>query len=67
MARADVQPHVAEAVLGHALPAIQATYNRYRFDAEKADALQRLANLVGTIVNPPADNVRQLPRRRRRP
>jgi integrase len=66
MARADVQPHVAEAVLGHALPSIQATYNRYRFDAEKADALQRLANLVEMIVHPPADNVRQLPRRRRR-
>jgi integrase len=63
MARADVQPHVAEAVLGHALPSIQATYNRYRFDAEKADALQRLANLVETIINPPADNVRQLKRR----
>ncbi len=63
MSRADVRPDIAERVLGHAIKGVEGIYDRHRYDAEKADALQRLANLVGTIVNPPADNVRQLKRR----
>ena len=66
MARADVRPDIAERVLGHAIKGVEGIYDRHRYDVEKADALQRLANLVETIINPPADNVRQLPRRRRR-
>jgi hypothetical protein len=64
MSRADVPPHVAERVLGHAIKGTEGIYDRHRYDAEKADALQRLANLVETIINPPADNVRQLRRRK---
>jgi integrase len=66
MSRADVQPHVAERVLGHAIKGIEGVYDRHPYDDAKADALQRLANLVETIIRPPADNVRQLPRQRRR-
>jgi Arm DNA-binding domain/Phage integrase family len=64
MSRADVRPDIAERVLGHAIKGVEGIYDRHRYDAEKADALQRLANLVETIINPPADNVRQLRRRK---
>jgi integrase len=66
MSRAGVSSEHAERVLGHAIHGIEGVYDVHRYDAEKADALQRLANLVVMIVHPPADNVRQLPRRRRR-
>jgi integrase len=64
MSRVDVRPDIAERVLGHAIKGVEGIYDRFRYDAEKADALQRLANLVETVVNPPADNVRQLRRRK---
>jgi integrase len=71
MSRADVRPDIAERVLGHAIKGVEGIYDRHRYDAEKADALQRLAHLVETIVKPPeriinrpADNVRQLRGRR---
>jgi hypothetical protein len=55
MARMGVSNEVAEHCLAHALPTIQATYNRYAYLAEKRDAFERLANLVERIINP--DNV----------
>jgi hypothetical protein len=63
LSRADVRPDIAERVLGHAIKGVEGVYDRHPYFSEKADALQRLANLVETIVNPPADNVRQLRRR----
>jgi len=33
-------------VLGHAIPGIEATYNRHGYEVEKADALQKLATLI---------------------
>jgi integrase len=61
MARAGVQPHIAERVLGHAIGGVAGIYDRYRYDHEKADALQRLATLIEMIVNPsPGDKVVQL-------
>jgi integrase len=53
LSRAGVQPDIAERVLGHAIPGIRATYDRYQFFAEKRDALERLAALIDHIVNPP--------------
>ena len=65
MARAGVPDNVAERVFGHAIPVIHGIYNRYEYFEEKADALQRLATLVETILNPPAkDNVVELAARR---
>jgi integrase len=61
MARAGVADNVAERVLGHAIAGVQGVYNRHSYASEKADALQRLANLVETILRPPAkDNVVEL-------
>jgi integrase len=50
MARAGVLPHVAERVLGHTIPGVEGVYDRHRYDAEKADALQKLARLIEQIV-----------------
>jgi hypothetical protein len=41
-------------VLGHAIVGIEGVYNRHAYLDEKSDALQRLANLVETVLNPPA-------------
>jgi integrase len=54
MARAGIADNIAERVLGHAIGGVQGVYNRHSYLAEKTEALQRLATLVETILNPPA-------------
>jgi hypothetical protein len=56
LSRAGVRSDVSEHCLGHVRPEIEGTYDRYDYLAEKADAFERLAQLIGRIVNP-ADNV----------
>jgi integrase len=50
MSRAGVRPDIAERVLGHAIIGIEGTYDRHHWRDEKADALQRLANLIEDIL-----------------
>ena len=50
------QPAGESGTLGHALPGVRGVYNRYDYADEKADALQRLAAKIETIVNPPSGN-----------
>jgi integrase len=58
MAHAGVQPHVAERVLGHAIEGVEGVYDRHRYDAEKADALHKLAALIEEIIRSvPIDNI----------
>jgi integrase len=57
MSRAGVQSEHAERVLGHAIGGVEGIYDRHDYDAEKADALRKLAALVERIVSPPAENV----------
>lgn len=57
MARADVRPDVAERVLGHAISGVEGVYDRHEYEAQKADALNRLARLIETINTPPGSNV----------
>jgi integrase len=57
MSRAGVLSEHAERVLGHVIPGVEGTYNRHSYDAEKADALRKLATLIERIVIPPAKNV----------
>ena len=52
MSRAGVRPDVAERTLGHVIGGVEGIYDRHSYDAEKAEALQRLANLIGTILDP---------------
>jgi integrase len=66
MSRAKVLPHVAEKVLGHSLKGMEKVYDRYDWKPEKADALRRLAALVGKIVEePPRKAVGRVRRRAR--
>ena len=62
MARAGVQPHIAERVMGHVIGGVEGIYNRHAYTVEKAEALRKLAELLGLILNPPASNVVSYPR-----
>lgn len=62
MARAGVQDSIADRVMGHKIPGVRGIYNRFSYLEEKSDALDRLASLVGMILNPRANNVVPLAR-----
>jgi hypothetical protein len=64
MSRAGARPDIAQRVLGHAIAGVEGVYDRHVYSNEKADALNRLAALVETIINPPSGNVVPLPTRR---
>jgi integrase len=50
MSRAGVNSDIAERVLGHALRGVEGVYDRHSYFVEKADALEKLACLITTIV-----------------
>ena len=52
MSRANVPAEHAERCLGHLQPGIQQTYDRHKYIAEMALAYERLAMLIGQIVDP---------------
>jgi integrase len=56
MSRAGVRPDIAERVLGHAIRGVEGVYDRHSYRDEKAHALNALAGLIESIVNP-TDNV----------
>jgi integrase len=57
MSRAGVQSEHAERVLGHAIGGVEGIYDRHSYDAEKAEALRKLAALIERIVTPPSANI----------
>jgi integrase len=57
MARAGVRPDISERVLGHVIAGVEGTYDRHAYNDEKRDALEKLAAMVGRIINPPAAKV----------
>jgi integrase len=61
MSRAGVSSDVAEMVLGHKLSGVRGVYDRHSYADEKRDALERLATLIGRILNPPTGNIIQMP------
>jgi integrase len=66
MSRAGVLPKIAERVLGHATGGVEGIYDRHRYDAEKADALRKLAALIDGVVHPRANvTVMERPSKRR--
>ncbi len=67
MGEAGVLPHVAERVLGHRIPGVEGIYDRASYAEQKADALERLAARIASIVTPPPENVLPLKKRARRP
>lgn len=55
MARHGVAPHVVEKVLNHisgTISGVAAVYNRYGYDAEKREALDKWASVVSDITKP---------------
>lgn len=56
MSRAGVPSEIAERVMGHEIGGVEGVYDRHRYTKEKADALARLATLLGSILDP-SDNV----------
>jgi integrase len=66
MSRAGVASEHAERVLGHAIAGVEGIYDRHSYADEKRDALQALANLIDSIVNPRPANVTTLRRERSR-
>jgi integrase len=60
MSRAGVDKHIAEITLGHTIGGVAGIYDRHTYVAEKRDALERLASLVRSILDPQA-NVIALP------
>jgi integrase len=66
MSRAEVRPDIGERVIGHKIKGVEAVYDRHKYEAQKADALKRLAQQIGMILNPPKGNVVSLAKRRRK-
>jgi integrase len=60
MSRAKVPSDHAERLLGHAIIGVEGTYDRHDYAEEKNEALEKLAALIATILNPPAANIVQL-------
>lgn len=54
MARAGVRPDVSERVLGHVIPGVEGTYDRYEYEVEKAAALEHLSEILASILEEPA-------------
>lgn len=57
MQRAGVRPDVSERVLGHAIQGVEGVYDRHTYAALKTKALEKLAALVQSIVEPRDDKV----------
>jgi integrase len=62
--RAGVNADYAERALGHVIGGIRGTYDKHEYYREKQDAFEAVATLVERIVNPPANVVTPLRRRR---
>jgi integrase len=64
LSRAGVRPVISERVLGHSIRGVEQVYERYSYRDEKADALNKLAGLIASIIHPPTGNVVPMPTRR---
>jgi integrase len=53
MTRAGVRPDISERVLGHVIRGVEGVYDRHSYSDEKRDALERLANLIDSILKSP--------------
>jgi integrase len=53
MSRAGVSSEHAERVLGHVIGGVEGVYDRHSYMDEKAGALEKLAQLIDRIINPP--------------
>lgn len=51
MVRAGVRPDISERVLGHVIAGVEGTYDRHSYVDEKRDALEKLASMIGRILD----------------
>ena len=64
LSRAKIDTDIAEKCLGHLPSGLRQTYDQHRYQAELQHAFAALAALIERIVNPPADVVTPLRRKR---
>ena len=64
MVRAGVRPDISERVLGHVIRGVEATYDRHSYADEKRDALEKLAAIIDSIVEPRPSKIVSLDERR---
>ena len=64
MSRAGVPSDHAERTIGHVIPGVRGTYDRFQYTDEKRDALEKLGALVERILHP-TDKVVGFPKRRK--
>lgn len=55
MQRAGVRPDISERVLGHVIPGVEGTYDRYSYADEKRAALNALATEIKFVLTEPRD------------
>jgi integrase len=60
MARAGVRPDISERVLGHVIAGVEGTYDRHSYADEKRDALEMLAAMIESILDPRPSSVAAL-------
>jgi hypothetical protein len=65
LSRAGIANDIAEMCLGHVLPSIRATYDKFDYAEPKRLAYEALAGLLNHIINPPGESV-AIPLRRER-
>ena len=61
LSRAGVRPEISERVLGHAMPGVEAVYDRHDYASERADALRRLADLITVILATQPEGAKVIP------
>jgi integrase len=66
MSALGIDPHIAEACLGHGKRGLERTYNQYAFEPEQRVAYQMWADHLRDLAEPPADNVVAMKRTRRK-
>ena len=54
LSRAGVSSDVGERCLGHTIGGVRGTYDKHTYHREMQEAFERLAALIGRIVDPPA-------------
>ena len=52
MSRSGVSADIGERVVGHVIPGVRGVYDRHAYLDEKRNALERLASLVASILDP---------------
>jgi integrase len=64
LSRAGISVDVAERCLGHTMPGVRGTYDKWQYEAEMRAGFESLAALIAHIINPPDATVTDLAQER---